>query len=440
MDRGRQRGQGLFEPARGGQRCEIGIERPLERGDVARGVDHAAEQLGLPVEGSLVTTQALQGHRERLRSRGPAIVAAGRRLFMGRRQRPCPGAQAAVERGRERPREGLAALIDKLPDAVGGGPLQGLPGQLLRLEQPGRAAADRLAEPGDGQRRALLLAIGLYFVAILLSVLKWHVVARAQELNASFTQLAIYYLVGLFFGNLLPSHVGGDVVRAYGLARASNRTEAAATSVLVDRLMGLFAFFGAAMVMVVLAAFTLTRGAELEQIEIAIVLVAAIFLFGTALLFSRRFAQRMKWVFDLGILRPFRPMAIRFYEALQVYRHSYRALALNLAISGSIVIVTTFVWYAVALALGDDTSIFYFFIFNPLIAFVLLIPISFNGLGPKEATAVFFFGLVGMPGEIAISMSLIFHLIVVLTSLPGGLLWWHERSLAPPTETKNQVS
>jgi uncharacterized membrane protein YbhN (UPF0104 family) len=207
--------------------------------------------------------------------------------------------------------------------------------------------------------------------------------------------------------------------------------------VLVDRLMGLFAFFGAAMVMVVLAAFTLTRGAELEQIEIAIVLVAAIFLFGTALLFSRRFAQRMKWVFDLGILRPFRPMAIRFYEALQVYRHSYRALALNLAISGSIVIVTTFVWYAVALALGDDTSIFYFFIFNPLIAFVLLIPISFNGLGPKEATAVFFFGLVGMPGEIAISMSLIFHLIVVITSLPGGLLWWHERSLAPPASTES---
>ena len=284
----------------------------------------------------------------------------------------------------------------------------------------------------------LLLALALYFVAIFLGVIKWQIVARAQGLPASFITLSIYSLVGLFFGNLLPSNVGGDVVRAYGLARGSNRTEAAAISVLVDRLMGLFAFLGAAMVMAVLAAFTLTRGAELEQIEIATVIVAALFLFASALLFSRRVTQRVKWLFDFAPLRPLRPTATRVYDALQVYRFSYRALALNLALSGCIVIVTTFVWYAVALALGVNTSLFYFFIFNPLIAFVLLIPISFNGLGPKEATAVFFFGLVGVPGEITLSMSLIFHLIVVLTSLPGGLLWWHERSLAPPTAPNQQ--
>jgi len=123
--------------------------------------------------------------------------------------------------------------------------------------------------------------------------------------------------------------------------------------------------------------------------------------------------------------------ARRAFDALQVYRQSYRALALNVALSACIVVITTLVWYTIARALGETTSIFYFFLFNPLIAFVLLIPISFNGLGPKEATAVFFFGLVGMSNEAALSMSLIFHLIVVLTSLPGGVLWWRERTLAP---------
>jgi uncharacterized membrane protein YbhN (UPF0104 family) len=195
--------------------------------------------------------------------------------------------------------------------------------------------------------------------------------------------------------------------------------------------MGLVAWFGAAIVMAALAAATLTRGAELEQIEMATVVVAALFLFVTALLFSRRMSQRVKWVFDLTPLQRVQPTAQRVYHALQVYRHSYRALALNLALSVCIVIVTTFVWYTVARALGMDVSIFYFFLFNPLIAFVLLIPISFNGLGPKEATAVFFFGLVGVPNEIALSMSLIFHLLIVLTSLPGGVLWWRERALAP---------
>jgi len=279
----------------------------------------------------------------------------------------------------------------------------------------------------------LLVALALYFLAIALSAVKWQVLVRAQNIPASFGDLLTYSLVGLFFGNLLPTNVGGDVVRAYGLVRASGRPEAAAISVLVDRLMGLAAFLGAAVVMAVLATLTLTRGSELKQIEIATVVFAALFIFAAALLFSHRISQRIKPVFEHAPLRPLQPIAQRVYYALQVYRHAYRALALNVTLSACIVVLTTFVWYVVARALGENQALFYFFLFNPLIAFVLLIPISFNGLGPKEATTVFFFGLVGMPEEVALSMSLIFHLIVVLTSLPGGVLWWRERALAPPT-------
>ncbi len=285
----------------------------------------------------------------------------------------------------------------------------------------------------------LFAALALYFFAIFLGALKWGFLVAAQNLGGSLGDLLTYSLVGLFFGNLLPSNVGGDVVRAYGMARASARAEAAAVSVLVDRLMGLVAFLGAAVVMAVLAAATLTRGAELEQIEIATVVAAALFLCATALLFSRRVSRRVKWIFEVPPFRRAQPIAERVYHALQVYRHSYRALALNLALSGFIVVVTTFVWYTVALALGIRVSIFNFFLFNPLIAFVLLIPISFNGLGPKEAAAVFFFGLIGVPSELALSMSLIFHLIVVLTSLPGGVLWWRERALAPSAARVPQI-
>ncbi|MBI3538203.1 MAG: flippase-like domain-containing protein [Chloroflexi bacterium] len=295
-----------------------------------------------------------------------------------------------------------------------------------------------LAQMGAQLSRAngllLLVAVALYFSAIILGAYKWQALVRAQNFSVPLGNLLTYSLVGLFFGNLLPSNVGGDVVRAYDLMRATGAREAAAISVLVDRLMGLVAFLGAAVVMAALAAVTLTRG-ELEQIEIATVVAATVFIFAAALLFSRRLGQRLKAIFEWSLLAPIRPMAKRVYLALQVYRHSYRALALNLALSASIVIVTTFVWYCVARALGINVSLFYFLLFNPLIAFVLLIPISFNGLGPKEATAVFFFGLVGVPNEPALAMSLIFHLIIVLTSLPGGVLWWRERALAPAAES-----
>jgi len=277
----------------------------------------------------------------------------------------------------------------------------------------------------------LLVALALYFLAITIGALKWQVVVRAQNIHVPLGNLLVYAFVGLFFGNLLPSNIGGDVVRAYGLVRATGRAEAAAISVLVDRLMGLVAWFGAAVVMATLATMALTRGNELEQIEVATVVVASAFIFGIALMFSRRVTERIKGIFGIGPLRPLLPMVQRVFDALQVYRNSYRSLVINQALSISIVVVTTLAWYSVAAALGVEISIFYFFLFNPLIAFVLLIPISFNGLGPKEAATVFFFGLVGMPSEVALAMSLIFHIIIVLTSLPGGVLWWHERALAP---------
>lgn len=287
--------------------------------------------------------------------------------------------------------------------------------------------AELLNQVGNAQPFWLVLALALYFVAILLGVLKWRLLVRVQRLGASYGDLAAYTFAGLFLGNVLPSNIGGDVVRAYALARAAQHTEAAITSVVVDRLMGLVAFFCAALVNIVLVALLITNTSQLEVIEIATVVAATMFTVACVLLFSRRVARRFAFVFAIPFLARFKPRAQRLYQAIQTFRSSYPILIANVLVSAGVIIVATFVWYSVALALGLDIPLIYFFLFNPLIAFVLMLPISFNGLGPKEATAVFFFGLVGVPSESAFALSLIFHAIVVLTSLPGGVLWWRER-------------
>ncbi len=284
----------------------------------------------------------------------------------------------------------------------------------------------------------LLLALALYFVAIVLNAVKWQILVRAQGIDAPLGALLSFSLVGLFFGNVLPSNVGGAVGRAYDLARATRgRAEAAAISVLVDRLLGLLAFIGAAVIMTVLAAAMLAKGTEIEELELVTVVVGALFICGLALLFSRRVSRRAGFLFDYQPFTRLRPLALRVYHALQVYRFRYRALALNVTLSASIVVLTAFVWYTVGLAVGiDNVSFFYFLVFNPLIAFVVLIPVSLNGLGPKELTAVFFFGLIGVPQAEALSMSLLFHLIIVATSLPGGALWLRTRQLVPSSESR----
>src|SRR5581483_2208472 len=106
----------------------------------------------------------------------------------------------------------------------------------------------------------LLAALALYFGAIILGAVKWQILVKAQAIDTSLGALLSFSLMGLFFGNIMPSNIGGDVVRAYDLARVTQgRAEAAAISVLVDRLMGLCAFFSAAVVTAALATFMLTQ-------------------------------------------------------------------------------------------------------------------------------------------------------------------------------------
>jgi glycosyltransferase 2 family protein len=292
-----------------------------------------------------------------------------------------------------------------------------------------------------------LLALVLYFVAIILGAVKWQILVRAQDIDAPLGALLNFSLMGLFFGNVMPSNIGGDVVRAYDLARVTKgRAEAAAISVLVDRLMGLFAFFSAAVVTAVLATLMLAQAQQLEQIEIVTVIAASAFMALCAALFSRRIARRLAFIFEIGPLTRLKPTAENVYHALQVYRFRYRALASNVLLSVSIVVLTAFIWYLLGQAVGiTHVGFFTFLLFNPLIAFLLLIPISFNGLGQKEAIVVFFFGLVGVPQENALAMSLLFHVLIVVTSLPGGFVWFsarqhHPEEIPPPnTSTASEL-
>ena len=284
----------------------------------------------------------------------------------------------------------------------------------------------------------LLLALALYSIALVLGALKWQALVRAQGIEASLGDLLSFALVGLFFGNFMPSNVGGDVVRAYDLARVTHgRTEAAAISVLVDRLMGFLANLGSAVIMAVVTAVLLVQElAQYRQValyfEIVTIAVAVVFVCALALLFSRRASRRAAFLFELPPLARVRPLALKVYHALQVYRFHYRALALNVSLSVAIVILTAVAWYTLGLSVGiTNVSFLYFLLFNPLIAFVTLIPISLNGLGVKEAGAVYFFKLMGVPAAEAFSMSLLFHVIIIATSLPGGLLWLRTRNLAP---------
>src|SRR5262249_41831335 len=84
-----------------------------------------------------------------------------------------------------------------------------------------------------------LAAVGLYALTQVVSALRWQLLAQPLGFQRSLGQFVRYYFIGMYFNLLLPTSVGGDVVRAWYLDGRSGRRLPAFLSVFVDRFSGL---------------------------------------------------------------------------------------------------------------------------------------------------------------------------------------------------------
>src|SRR5262249_27726825 len=84
-----------------------------------------------------------------------------------------------------------------------------------------------------------LLAVGLYALTQVVSSLRWQLFARPLGFRQSLWQFTGMYYVGMFFNLVLPTSVGGDMVRAWYLDGGARQRGRAFLSVLADRGSGL---------------------------------------------------------------------------------------------------------------------------------------------------------------------------------------------------------
>jgi uncharacterized protein (TIRG00374 family) len=87
----------------------------------------------------------------------------------------------------------------------------------------------------------LLAGALTYVAAALLTFLRWYLLVRAVELPFRVRDALRLGLVGLFFNAFLPGSVGGDIVKAAFLAREQDRRTVAVATVIMDRIIALWA-------------------------------------------------------------------------------------------------------------------------------------------------------------------------------------------------------
>ncbi|HYN08544.1 MAG TPA: lysylphosphatidylglycerol synthase transmembrane domain-containing protein [Vicinamibacterales bacterium] len=237
-------------------------------------------------------------------------------------------------------------------------------------------------------------------------------------------ELLRIFFVSTFLGTFLVQSIGSDAVRTWSLARAGAPTAQALASVLLDRLLGVASILVSAVAGVALAPYVLREPAIAWAFAAASAgcLIALLFVFSVRVdEVVRRAVARL----PAGRLQNH---IGKLLDALQAYRAAHHILAGVLVASVAVQVLRILQAWFLGRSLGIEAPLTSYFAFIPIILLVMLLPITFNGLGVSQWAFVWTFTRVGVPEANAFALSILFVALGLVGNLPGGILY----AVGPP--------
>ncbi len=263
----------------------------------------------------------------------------------------------------------------------------------------------------------LLAALVMITFGVVIRAWRWKILLDAIGVRVPLGELTAIYLIGFLFNNLLPSGLGGDAMRMVELNRHSQRGSDAVTSVLVDRFLGL-----SALQAIALLALLYDWGSIPPALAYFTVLIFVGGLAGGLLLINQRLylGLRERWSLFRRITQI--KMIGNLFESFQRYPLPALGKSYLVSILFNLSLITMNLF--IGLALGAQATLAQYAVFVPITSLVLVIPISFAGLGVREEAYQQLFGQVGVPPEIAVAMSLmVYFLGNICTGIIGGIIY-----------------
>lgn len=264
--------------------------------------------------------------------------------------------------------------------------------------------------------------LSVFFVAVLfictqsISTFRWSVILK-KDVDIPYRRLLSIYFIGMYFNNFLPTMVGGDLVKGYYLYRYTKKGDVSLASIFMDRYSGFFAL----MVITSLALATgypLIRGTGLPGFFV--LLIGGFFVMSLVIWIGPLHSWVMKLLARIhfyGINRKIET----FYGVLMGYKSHgdilLKIFVCSVLVQGGVIIG----YWFLGKGLGMNVGLSYFFLFIPLTTAVAMLPISLSGLGIREGAFVFLFTKAGATQEQALTLSLMWFVIMALVSIIGGV-------------------
>ena len=282
----------------------------------------------------------------------------------------------------------------------------------------------------------IIVSICLDPVLLLVGVIRWQVLIKAQGYRVSFPRLNALYLIGKFFNNFLPSTVGGDVVRGYELGSYTKNMGAGMASVVVDRFTGF--------VMLVLMALVsfFTHQQFNQDLRISAVMLFSVTCLAGALwlILDTRLITKVQFIPKAPFLDKFIPKLKKFHTNLYAFKDQRAALGWAMFYSLLFMILAIANVYASAKAFHSQPISFAgIMVIVPVIMVVSMIPLSLNGIGLEDWAYVLFFSWLGLPASVGLSTVLLIRGKSLLLALLGGAIYPFFKTSTSAAQLKKEI-
>jgi len=258
----------------------------------------------------------------------------------------------------------------------------------------------------------LVAAVCLSLFLAWLASVRWFFVIRAIGHKLSFGLTWQFTMIGVFFNQILPSAMGGDLVRIPYAHNAGLPFATALKSVVLDRVM---AFVGQ-MVLVILCLPMVYWVVTDIRAQGFLMGVCVACILGTGLVLgaerSPQWLHRQRiFILVLWLSRSLRGILLG-------------SLSMRIVVSAVMVhVVRVLTVYLIATGMSLHVSLLQCLILVPPAMLLTLLPVSVGGWGVREGAFVVAFAFIGLPAAQSFALSTLFGLMILFSSLTGALVW-----------------
>lgn len=270
----------------------------------------------------------------------------------------------------------------------------------------------------------LSLALGFAFFIVILQALRWQYLITLFNVRLKYSNCLPAIWFGHFVNSVMPTGTAGDILRNYTLRYSEN------TSKWVWVKSFLFEKYVAAASALLLSCITFLTVVRTELPMLLMGLIGAIFVMillvpflGEKVLSMFKFAKVEEYVTRL---------ANTMKHLSSVYTDKKGLYAFIISLLVNLIMCTVF--YIIALAYNAPITVLQAVFTVPVFTLLASLPISYAGWGIRELSCVGILKFFGTPLSLAVTVSVTYGLILLLSSLPGILFGYafytHTRRLA----------